>query len=92
MAQLREAEAKVEMIRAREAGAPAVRLVGAAQEAMLARRAVRRLEEQAINADPTARRAKQQVDQAIERRNKIRDDIAAKLPGGGKPDAAPKGE
>jgi hypothetical protein len=92
MAQLRGAEARVEMIRAREAGAPAVRLVGAAQEAMLARRAVRRLEEQAINADPVARRAKQDVDQAIERRNKIRDDIASKLPGAGVPDAAQKGE
>jgi hypothetical protein len=92
VAQLRAAEDKVESVRVSTRGAQVEPLVTAAQEAMLARRAVRTLQEQAIDADPTARRARQQVDQAIERRNQIRDDIAAKLPNGGKPDAAPKGE
>ena len=79
-ADLRQAESKVAAVRDRAGNVPAVNLVTAAQEAMLARRAVRALEEQALNADPLARRAKQAVDQAVERRNKIRDDIAGKLP------------
>ena len=87
LAQLRDAEAKVAEVRAMEARAPAENLVTAAHEALFARRAVRKLEEDAINADPLARRAKQQVDQAIERRNKIRDDIAGKIPDLGNPDA-----
>jgi hypothetical protein len=82
---LRAAEAKV--ADTREQKAPAVNLVTAAQNAMLARRAVRRMEEQAINADPLAKRAKDQVDQAVDRRNKIRDDIASKLQGEAKPEA-----
>ena len=80
LADLRQAESKVAAIRDRGGNVPAVNLVSAAQEAMLARRAVRAVEEQAIDADPVARRAKQQVDEAVERRNKIREDIAAKLP------------
>ena len=80
LADLRAAEAKVAAIRDRGGNVPAVNLVTAAQEAMLARRAVRAQEEKAVDADPVARRARQQVDEAIERRNKIRDDIAAKLP------------
>jgi hypothetical protein len=84
-AALREAEAKVAATR--EQKAPAVNLVTAAQNAMLARRAVRAMEQQAINADPLAKRAKDQVDQAVDRRNKIRDDIASKLQGEAKPEA-----
>jgi hypothetical protein len=87
MTSLREAEAKVVNVREQGANVPAVNLVSAAQDAMLARRAVRALEEQAINADPLAKRAKDQVDQAVDRRNKIRDDIASKLQGEAKPEA-----
>ena len=87
MVSLREAEAKVVNVREQGANVPAVNLVSAAQDAMLARRAVRALEEQAINADPLAKRAKDQVDQAVDRRNKIRDDIASKLQGDAKPEA-----
>ena len=74
------------MVAVREQGAPAVNLVSAAQDAMLARRAVRSMEEQAINADPLAKRAKDQVDQTVDRRNKIRDDLASKLQGEAKPE------
>lgn len=77
---LAEAETKVAALRDRGGNVPAVNLVDAAQQALLARRAVRSQEERAIDADPIARRAKQQVDQVVARRNKIRDDIAAKLP------------
>jgi hypothetical protein len=84
---LREAEQKVVAVREQGGNVPAVNLVSAAQDAMLARRAVRALEEQAIDADPLARRAKEQVDQAVDRRNKIRDDIASKLQGEAKPEA-----
>src|SRR5688500_11071241 len=80
MQQLRAAEKKVEAVRERDRGAPAVNLVSAAQEALLARRQVRAIEQKAIDADPVARRAKQEVDKAIEQRNKIRDDIASTLP------------
>lgn len=82
LAQQRDAEAKVANLRDRGGNVPAVNLVGAAQQALLARRAVRALEERAIDADPVASRAKQQLDQAIDRRNKVRDEIAAKLPVG----------
>lgn len=88
LSELADAEAKAAEVRDRP-GMPAVNLVTAAQQAMLARRAVRKLEETAIDADPVARRAKQKVDDAVERRNTIRDDLAAKLPAGAvKPDAA----
>ena len=80
LAQLREAEAKVANLRDRGGNVPAVNLVSAAQQAMLARRAVRAQEERAIDADPAARRAKEQLEQAIDRRDKVRDEIAAKLP------------
>jgi hypothetical protein len=78
-AALRDAEAKV--ARVRDRGAPEVNLVTAAQQAMLARRGVRNLEEKAIDADSTARRAKQRVDDAVERRNKVREEIKQKLAG-----------
>jgi hypothetical protein len=81
-ADLRDAEAKVAALRDRAAAVPAVNLVSAAQQAMMARQTVRMLEQKAIDADPTARKAKQQVDQALERRKKVRDEIAAKLPAG----------
>jgi Rps23 Pro-64 3,4-dihydroxylase Tpa1-like proline 4-hydroxylase len=58
-----------------------VNLVTVAQQAMLARRAVRNLEEKAIDADSTARRAKQRVDDAVDRRNKVRDEVRQKLGG-----------
>jgi hypothetical protein len=80
LADLREAEAKVANLRDRGANVPAVNLHTAAQQAMLARRAVRAQEDRAIDADPNTRRAKQQLEQAVERRDKIRDEIAAKLP------------
>ena len=80
MQQLRAAEKKVEAVRERDRGAPAVNLVSAAQEALLARRQVRAIEQKAIDADPVARRARQEVDKAIEQRNKIRDDIASTFP------------
>jgi len=82
---VRAAEGKVAGIR--EQGLPAVNIVDAAQTAMLARRTLRSMEEQAINADPLAKRAKEQVDQAVDQRNKIRDDIASKLQGEAKPEA-----
>jgi len=81
-ADLRDAEAKVGAVRDRGGNVPAVNLVSAAQQAMIARRTVRMLEDKAIDADPTAHKAKQQVDQAVERRKKVRDEIAAKLPAG----------
>lgn len=88
LSELADAEAKAAEVRDRP-GMPAVNLVTAAQRAMLARRAVRKLEETAIDADPVARRAKQKVDDAVERRSTIRDDLAAKLPAGAvDPDAA----
>ena len=80
MQQLRAAEKKVEAVRERDRGAPAVNLVSAAQEALLARRQVRAIEQKAIDADPVARRARQEVDKAIDHRNKIRDDIASTVP------------
>jgi hypothetical protein len=80
LAELRDAEAKVANLRDRGGNVPAVNLVTAAQQAMLARRAVRAQEERAIDADPTARKAKEQLGQAVERRDKVRDEIAAKLP------------
>jgi hypothetical protein len=79
---LRDAEAKVASLRDRGNNVPAVNLVSAAQQAMMARRTVRMLEEKAYNADPAARKAKEQVDQAVERRKKVREEIAAKLPAG----------
>jgi hypothetical protein len=80
LADLKDAESRVAALRDRGGNVPAVNLVTAAQRAMLARRAVRAQEEKALDADPNARRMKQLVDQAIERRNTIRDEIAAKLP------------
>ena len=81
LAALREAEAKLARVRDREMprGAPAVNLVTAAQQALLARRQVRSLEEKAIDADSTARPAKQRVDDAVERRNRVRDEIKQKV-------------
>lgn len=76
---LADAEEKVAEVRDRP-GMPAVNLVTAAQQAMLARRAVRKMEQAAIDADPVARRAKLKVDDAVERRNAIRNDLAARLP------------
>src|SRR4051812_21421754 len=62
LAKLKDAEAKLAAVRDRGDKLPAVNVVTATQQAMLARREVRRLEQQAIDADPTAKRAKQQVD------------------------------
>ena len=77
LAALREAEAGVARVRDRKA--PAVNLVSAAQTAMLARREVRKLEEKAVDADSTARQAKRRVDDAVERRNRVRDEVRQKL-------------
>lgn len=82
VADLREAEAKVAALRDRGGNVPAVNLVTVAQQALLARRAVRSLEEQAVDADPVARRAKEQVDQSVERREKIKEEIRATVDGG----------
>ena len=75
LADLREAEAKVAAVRDRSRGVPAVNLVTVAQEALLARRAVRSLEEKAIDADRDASRARERVDEAVERRNKVREEF-----------------
>ena len=80
LATLRDADAKLAAVRDHGEKVPAVNIVSATQDAMLARREVRRLEQQAIDADPAAKPAKDQVDQAVQRRKKIRDDIASKFP------------
>lgn len=81
VAELRDAEAKLAAVRDRGGKVPAVNLVTVAQQALLARRAVRSLEEQAVDADPAARRAKEQLDQAVERREKIKDEVRATVDG-----------
>jgi hypothetical protein len=86
-AKLREAETKVAAVRDRAGNAADANLLAAAEQALRARRDVRSLEEQAIDADAPARRAREKLDGAIERRNKIREEIAAKL--GQEKDAAP---
>jgi hypothetical protein len=78
-AKLREAEAKVAAVRDRAGDAADANLLAAAEQALRARRDVRTLEEEAIDADPTARRARQTLDEAIERRNKLREEIEAKV-------------
>jgi hypothetical protein len=69
--------------------APPEKLVSAADEALKARRAVQRLEAAALESDPDVQRAQRRLDNAIDRRNEIREKIAAKLPAGDRP-AEPK--
>jgi hypothetical protein len=63
------------------AGDPlADRLVPAADEAIRARRVVQSMERDALGRDAQVRSAQRRVDDAIERRDKVRDAVAAKLP------------
>jgi len=69
--------------------APPERLVAAADEALKARRAVGQLESTALSSDPDVQRAERRLDLAVDRRNQVRDQVAAKLPDADRP-APPK--
>jgi hypothetical protein len=69
--------------------APPDRLLSATDAALKARRTVRRLESAALAADPDVQRAERRLDNAVDRRDEVRDKIAAKLPEADRP-AAPK--
>lgn len=99
-AALRQAKAKLEAVqaparapagqgRAVRPDAGADRLLAAAEAALKARRAVRGLETAALSADPAVQRAEARLDETIDRRNEIRDKVAATLPPADRP-AQPK--
>jgi hypothetical protein len=101
LAELRKAKARLEAVQAAQlptqpAGArnprpdaPSDRLLDAADAALKARRLVRRLESAALAAAPDVQRAERRLDTAVDRRNQLRDKIAAKLPEADRP-AEPK--
>jgi hypothetical protein len=71
--------------RAARAEPPPDRLVGPAEEAIKARRAIRQLEAAALSTDPDVQRAERRLDNAVDRRNKVRDAVAANLPEADRP-------
>lgn len=77
LADLQRAEAGMAAIKSNVAQAD--KLVSAAQAVIDARKSLRDQEEAALAADGNVQRLKKQLDQAVERRNRIRKDIEAKL-------------